>query len=68
MAQFQKWNLQLDNDCSNLLLDGAYCVQGDVDNSSQKRGLLPAHMPALPSGAAAHLLRHAHVPVHEKGF
>lgn len=67
MAQFQKWNPQLDNDCSNLLLNDAYCVQGDIDNSSRKRGL-PAHMPAVPSGAAAHLLRHAHVPVHERSF
>ncbi|KAJ5951266.1 uncharacterized protein N7479_009679 [Penicillium vulpinum] len=33
-AQLQTWNPQLDEKCSNLLLDAAYCVRGDTDTTT----------------------------------
>ncbi|TPX08542.1 uncharacterized protein E0L32_010029 [Thyridium curvatum] len=50
-AQLQKWNPQLDNDCTNLLLDEAYCVKGD-DSTTKRRINLPARMPAVATALA----------------
>jgi hypothetical protein len=54
MAQLQLWNPELLDDCSNLRLDDAYCVNGDAGGSSSA----PVRARAWPTAAAAHLHSH----------
>ncbi|TQV97383.1 LysM domain-containing protein [Cordyceps javanica] len=50
MAEFQSWNPQMNNDCTNLLLGEAYCVRGDSQVSGRRA--LPARMPAVQTASA----------------
>ncbi|XWW92082.1 hypothetical protein V2A60_000004 [Cordyceps javanica] len=50
MAEFQSWNPQMNNDCTNLLLGEAYCVRGDSQVSGRRA--LPTRMPAVQTASA----------------
>ena len=55
MSQLQLWNPDLKDDCSNLQLNDAYCVSGDVGGTGVLTSTTPATTPvrvrAVATGA-----------------